>query len=388
MPSIASSSRARTRTPLISLPLTTFIQPIPSSSSSFPSPVSLPSKRGPSSLSVPSSPGSTKARKVSRTETDGSETVRKARVATSGSGKGKGKEQVDDDERAVEVGVTPRIKNVLEKDDLGVGKSPARRLFVNDRESPISGISGAISTPPKSHRGLAPSPPISDSPFIVSTPTSTTSDQDEIEIDVQAAPSPTLPASSLPFESGSASHCGFTIYQSNSTELRELDEFAASQILQLTASTGPSSSSSPSLSEIDLNNIENQENLQPLSLPSVNYPPSPNSKSRSNPHSNRTTPSKYSTGTSTADDEIISMYLSAPSTNSSISGTSASGSGTRRRERSKLINEVLLLRGENVREKEDKVDVDVDEEEEEELTPGKKIVKGGRERLRREVNMA
>ncbi|WVQ64597.1 uncharacterized protein L199_002764 [Kwoniella botswanensis] len=387
MPSIASSSRARTRTPLISLPLTTFIQPIPSSSSSFPSPISLPSKRGPSSLSVPSSPGSTKTRKVSRTEMDGSETVRKARVATSGSGKGKGKEQVDEDERAVEVGVTPRIKNVLEKDDLGVGKSPARRLFVDDRESPISGISGAITTPPKSHRGLAPSPPISDSPFIVSTPTST-SDQDEIEIDVQAAPSPSLPSSSLPLEPGSEPHCGFTIYQSTSTELRELDEFAASQILQLTSSAGQSLTPSPSVSEIDLNNIENQENLQPLSLPLVNYPPSPNSKSRSNPNSNRTTPSKYSSGTSTADDEIISMYLSAPSTNSSISGTSASGSGTRRRERSKLINEVLLLRGENVREKEDKMNVDVDAEEEEELTPGKKIIKGGRERLRREVNMA
>ncbi|WVW81451.1 hypothetical protein I302_103445 [Kwoniella bestiolae CBS 10118] len=381
MPSIASSSRTRShRLPLISLPLTTFVQP---SSSSFPSPVSLPAKRGPSSLSVPSSPGSSKARKVSRTEKDGSETVRKARVGSSS--KGKQREQPHPHEDVeVEVGVTPKIRNVLEKDDLGTGKSPARRLFVNG-ENPISGISGAIPTPPKSHRGLAPSPPISDSPFIVPT---SLPQSDEIEVDVQAAPSPTLPSSELVPSTGDEADCGFTIYPSSSLELKELDELAASTILQLSNASGGSTSrpSSPSpslsLSEIELNNIENQENLQPLPSTSVVYPPSPNSKSRSN----RSTPSKYSSA-GAADDEIISMYLSAPSSHSSLSGTS--GSGTRRRERSKLINEVLLLRGESNREKEDmdeKMDMDIDGEEEE-LTPGRKAGMGGRERLRREVNM-
>ncbi|WWC67146.1 uncharacterized protein I206_101053 [Kwoniella pini CBS 10737] len=370
MASIASSSRltrsSTTRTPLLPLPIMSSIQF--QSSSTLPSPVSLPTKRGFVS-SEPSSSGGSKARKVSRAEKDGSETIRKTR---SSSRKGKERQVKDDDnDEEVEIGVTPKIRNVLNTDDLGTGKSPARRLFVNgntQRESPISGISGAISTPPKYHRGLAPSPPFSDSP---SNPASTSHStyMTGIEIDVQSAPSPELlPTAVLETD------CGFEIYESTQEEMREMDEQSASIIMQ----RGPSisRSNSPALSEVEQNMMYNQENIQPL--PSISYPPSPISKSRSN----RSTPSKYST---TDDEEIISMYLNAPSYSPSTI-SSISGSGTRRRERSKLINEVLLLRGENIMgSKRDEV-MDVDEKEE--LTPGRTVIRGGRERLAREVNMA
>ncbi|WWC57771.1 uncharacterized protein I303_100306 [Kwoniella dejecticola CBS 10117] len=405
MTSIASSSRltrsSTSRSPLISLPLTTFFQHQTSTSTSsasasvsaFPSPVSLPTKRG-LTPSEPSSPGGSKTRKVSTTLVDGTETIRKTR---SSSRKGKERQSNPNElqEIHVEVGVTPKIRNVLNKDDLGTGKSPARRLFAgagptSQRESPISGISGAVSTPPKYHRGLAPSPPILDSP---SNPLSVseTNTQSSFEIDVQAAPSPELTPSAI-FETD----CGFEIYESTLKELREMDEHVASIILSSQESQGQSHgninvlsrSNSPALSEIEQNVIimDNQENIQPL--PMISYPPSP--KSKSQPRSNRSTPSKYSNNT-TDDEEIISMYLNAPS-HSPSTNSSISGSGTRRRERSKLINEVLLLRGESMIHK-DSMDIDMNggndkDGEEEELTPGRKIVRGGRERLAREVDMA
>nr|XP_018266331.1 uncharacterized protein I303_00306 [Kwoniella dejecticola CBS 10117]OBR88489.1 hypothetical protein I303_00306 [Kwoniella dejecticola CBS 10117] len=448
MTSIASSSRltrsSTSRSPLISLPLTTFFQHQTSTSTSsasasvsaFPSPVSLPTKRG-LTPSEPSSPGGSKTRKVSTTLVDGTETIRKTR---SSSRKGKERQSNPNElqEIHVEVGVTPKIRNVLNKDDLGTGKSPARRLFAgagptSQRESPIrlvkertfqlldqaeltrymypsrnSGISGAVSTPPKYHRGLAPSPPILDSPsnplsvsetntqssFEVPVSSSTltsTITSTSIEIDVQAAPSPELTPSAI-FETD----CGFEIYESTLKELREMDEHVASIILSSQESQGQSHgninvlsrSNSPALSEIEQNVIimDNQENIQPL--PMISYPPSP--KSKSQPRSNRSTPSKYSNNT-TDDEEIISMYLNAPS-HSPSTNSSISGSGTRRRERSKLINEVLLLRGESMIHK-DSMDIDMNggndkDGEEEELTPGRKIVRGGRERLAREVDMA
>ncbi|WWC85500.1 uncharacterized protein L201_000364 [Kwoniella dendrophila CBS 6074] len=399
---IASSSRqTRSRQPLISLPLTTFIQPAFFSSTipCLPSPKSLSShKRGPSTLLEPSSPGNSKTRKVSRTEQDGTETIRKTRVTRSTSrtiAKGKQRQQDEDTEMTsdgegqLEIGVTPRIKNILSRDDLGTGKSPARKLFVGmsnkETESPISGISGAIPTPPKYHRGLAPSPPISDfSAALTSTSASTSSSnspvqrQTTIDIDVQNTPHPEFALSS-----DYQIDCGFTIYQSTLDELRALDESVANNILGVESGSGDiisrSSSPSPSLSEIDIH-IDNRENIQPLTFTSLAYLPSPKSKSTSVSRSNKSTPTKYSD----VDDEIVSMYLSVPQYSPSTSGSS-----TRRRERSKLVNEVLLLRGEKM--VETKMDIDEQEQEGddevEELTPGRKVVQGGRERLAREVNM-
>ncbi|WRT63380.1 uncharacterized protein IL334_000285 [Kwoniella shivajii] len=386
MSPIASSSRRR-RIPLGELDISLFHPSTSTSIStsaittitpSLPSPISLPSKRGSSSLDIPSSPGGSKSRKVSRTKIDGSETIRKTRSAVDLKGKSKQKQQDDiDSEMEVEMGVTltPRVKHVLERDDLGTGKSPVRRLFVSSpkpsqsqsqsqNQSPISGISGAISTPPSKHLSL----PSLDSP----SSSSSTSSSSRMLFVGQSAPFD--PQSSSEPERDTSIYetdCGFSIY--NSTK----DELSVFRLLQSGNGEGISRSSSPNPSEYQ---IENQENIQPIS--SSSYPPSPRSK--------RTTPSRYSSTssiTSTSEDEIVSRYLSAPTYSPS---TSTSGSGTRRRERSKLINEVLLLRGEGPMSEMVDNKMDIDQSPEEELTPGKKILRSGkgRERLTREVDMA
>jgi hypothetical protein len=95
----------RPRKPLETLPLAPYtIHALP------PSPISIPSKR-----SITSSPGrqgeasSSKARKVSADE-GGVETIRRKRSE-----------------------LAPEAKAALSRDEFGTGKSPARRLFVNDK---------------------------------------------------------------------------------------------------------------------------------------------------------------------------------------------------------------------------------------------------------------
>jgi len=111
-PSIMASSSSynlRPRLPLCQLPLSRFVP----GHNAFPSPVSIPLKRNApssSSTSTLDSPG--KMRKVSYTDNEGEETIRRTRVKQ----------------------ITPQAKSILERDDLGVGRSPARRLFVTDVE--------------------------------------------------------------------------------------------------------------------------------------------------------------------------------------------------------------------------------------------------------------
>ncbi|WVQ94100.1 hypothetical protein IAU59_001178 [Kwoniella sp. CBS 9459] len=405
MSSHASSSRhhlrprSARREPLVSLALTAFLPDV----ASLPSPISLPSKRGPSTFDSPSSPGG-KARKVSRTEKDGSETIRKSKSAKELRNRYRDQSptapvSVGADDSAV---VTPRVKHVLERDDLGTGRSPARRLFAgitSKDEHRVSGISGAIATPTHSPSGrkLAPSPPILDSPSS-SRSSYASSSTSAIEIDVQAQPEYVMEQ-----EDGDVHDCGFIIYQddervhqSNSAAAGENSGLRTPRSRRRTP--GPdggnshmnvviSRAASPASSIMDM---EDQENIPPP--PYSSLPPYSPSKTRSQSHSAKSTPSKYSTTSSSTDDEIVSLYLSAPWTHTP---SSTSGSGTRRRERSKLVNELLLLRGETMA-MDQKMNVDQDNEEAEgegegeELTPGKKgvAVTDGRKRLALEVNMA
>lgn len=102
-----STINLRPRRPLDPLPLSQFTGlPLPPP----PSPISLPNKR-----SLISSPGrigesstSSKHRKVSG-EHEGQETIRRKKSD-----------------------ITPRAKRALAEDELGTGKSPARRLFVDE----------------------------------------------------------------------------------------------------------------------------------------------------------------------------------------------------------------------------------------------------------------
>lgn len=102
-----STITLRPRRPLESLPLSHYTAlPLP------PSPISLSSKR-----SLTSSPGrigessTSKLRKVSGgvSGMDGAETIRRKKSE-----------------------ITPRAKKALAEDEMGIGKSPARRLFVDD----------------------------------------------------------------------------------------------------------------------------------------------------------------------------------------------------------------------------------------------------------------
>ncbi|WVF66493.1 hypothetical protein IAT40_001233 [Kwoniella sp. CBS 6097] len=415
MSSHASSSRHHLRShikrePLVSLALTAFLPNV--SSLPLPSPISLPSKRGPSTFDSPSSPGGGggKARKVSRTEKDGTETIRKTRSAKELRSQYRNT-SVDVDMGAV---VTPRVKHVLERDDLGTGKSPARRLFsgmMGKEESRISGISGAIATPTHSPSGrkLAPSPPIFDSPSsssrssFASSSTSANASVSAIEIDVQAQPEYMMDQ-----EVGDVHDCGFIIHEDIAgVNPTGVDQNGHDHGLRTPRSrrrtpglegSNPSAKfviSAPASPASSILDLEDQENIPPppyTSLPP--YSPS-NSKSRAQSHSVKSTPSKYSTTSTSTDDEIVSLYLSAPWTHTP---SSTSGSGTRRRERSKLVNEVLLLRGETMS-MGDKMDVNMvhgeNDGEGEELTPGREFGSGagaaigeGRKRLAMEVDMA
>ena len=111
---LVMSLSAPDRVPLGPLPLSRFVPP----ANNIPSPISLPTKRNAPSAS--SSLDAVKTRKVSRADEGGLETLRKSRM----------KEVTP---KAKEV--TPKVKAVLERDDLGVGRSPARRLFVGSAEA-------------------------------------------------------------------------------------------------------------------------------------------------------------------------------------------------------------------------------------------------------------
>ncbi|WVQ85146.1 hypothetical protein IAT38_007311 [Cryptococcus sp. DSM 104549] len=321
------SSYSLRRRPLAPLPLSHFPASPSASSSTLPntypappSPLSLPLKRSPSTTSLGASP-----RKVSRgsKDVDVRRTEREIgaseRVRRSGSG-----------------GVTPRVKKVLERDDLGTGKSPARRLFGVTPERPISGISGAVVTPPTNPhttyppRGLlAPSPPIDEpqSYFPDVTASGETEHENGAEVDVH---DPGFVVHQDDAAAGSGAGSSST---SVSAPLTPRSRGTPAIALSAPSSPAPSSPLPPL-------ELENQENIPP---PSYTHPSSPKSKI-----SFHNSPSKYSTSD-------VDRYLSAPSTSASASSSTltlsggsglGSGSGTRRRERSKLVNEVLLLRGE------------------------------------------
>ena len=95
---------APSRVPLAALPLSRYIP----AANTLPSPISLPTKRNAATMSAETE--GKRVRKVSRTEEEGYETIKRSRVKE----------------------VTPKAKAVLERDDLGVGRSPARRLFGDD----------------------------------------------------------------------------------------------------------------------------------------------------------------------------------------------------------------------------------------------------------------
>ncbi|KAK8844576.1 hypothetical protein IAR55_006423 [Kwoniella newhampshirensis] len=358
----SSTYSLRPRKPLSVLPITLFLPHV----SSLPSPISLPAKRAPSTFDSPmKSPGG-KARKVSRTEKDGSETVRKARIPqrdatemdASGSGCRSPIRTASGSESPMRI--TPKVKRVLERDDLGTGRSPARRLFAEE-ERPISGIRGAIVTPPsnKTHRGLAPSPPISD----VQSPKSVTADPNSPFFVPEPISGPTHDPNVNIHDPGFVILPDIDLPPSAGLRTPRSRPAGSTSVRAGAGSLLISPPSSPSSSWTTVADLENQENIPPL------------------PYSTRSTPSKYtSTSTSTYADDEVDRFLSAPSTS-----TSTSGSGTRRRERSKLMNEVSILRGE-VELSRDKDEV----EEGEELTPGRKVEvsdKGkARERLTMEVD--
>ena len=103
------AAQTRQRHPLSSLPLYHYVP----AADIMPSPPSIPLKRSnpPSGAESTVSVSPQKQRRLNKTTSDhgrGDETVKKK-----------------DSSRVV----TPKVKDILDKDDLGTGKSPARRLF-------------------------------------------------------------------------------------------------------------------------------------------------------------------------------------------------------------------------------------------------------------------
>ncbi|KAE8540549.1 hypothetical protein D1P53_003499 [Cryptococcus gattii VGV] len=229
--------------------------------------------------------------------------------------------------------VTPRVKQVLDRDDLGVGKSPARRLFAtsiaesSSSHSSLGGISGAVLTLPFNAEIHA------------------TQSQTQTPTSIQNQ-------TSIQYEDGNGNKedihdPGFVIHPDAEGRPH-------------TGSRSRSRSASPfvssTLSELAL---DNQENIAPPLLPSTSSTCSTASIPRT-PHSRRSGGSP-STSSSRVDSYL---YLSpsssshshhSPHSHSHWSPYSPHNShshghtpGSRRREQSKLVNELLLLRGEDV----------------------------------------
>lgn len=332
MPS-TSGPTLRPRQPLAPLPLSHYTH----STNTFPSPISLPLKRNaPSTLgsSSTSTLDSPKCRKVSHTDAEGIETIKRTRVRT----------------------VTPKARALLEKDELGVGKSPARRLFTDGSTgqrwvfilkglraglTSSFGIVGAVPPSPTSipGRSLAPSPPISAESVLPPTSPILNTEILENEQDVHAV--------------------GFTIYTDDaplvvglltpvSKRLHTYNPPLAHDAIDHIPSS-PASSIRSYHSQYD----EDQENIPPALSYSASSTPSKRSSTTFSPSSKRSL---------------------------SVEEDWTSNSGSRHRrtiERSKLGLESVIGHQE--------------EEEEEELTPGRRIlrrvdVQSAKGKMSREVN--
>ncbi|ADV24510.1 hypothetical protein CNBI3430 [Cryptococcus gattii WM276] len=219
--------------------------------------------------------------------------------------------------------VTPGVKQVLDRDDLGVGKSPARRLFAtciaeSSSHSTLGGISGAVLTLPFNAEIRAT--------------------QGQIAIQNQT---------SIQYEDGNGDKedihdPGFVIHP---------DAEGRPHARSNSRSASPFVSST--LSELAL---DNQENIPPPLLPSTSSTCSTASIPRT-PHSRR---SGGCTSTTSSSHRVDSyLYLSPSSSSHShhshwspysphSSHSHGHTPGSRRREQSKLVNELLLVRGEDV----------------------------------------
>ncbi|WVQ76908.1 hypothetical protein IAR50_006586 [Cryptococcus sp. DSM 104548] len=259
--------------------------------------------------------------------------------------------------------VTPRmsLSKMMGMEEKGVdGKSPARRLF--GPETPTSGISGAILTPSR----LAPSPPIDEStssPFVVLPTSSSNLPNTGAENGQDGQHDPGFVVLPDPKGKGKARTSPVRLRRGRSRS----------------RSAAPEEGVEPSSIE-----MENQENIPPP--PPVPPLPSCLSDFKSKlPPSPISHPSLSRSTTTTSPSSSPSSSLLPPPM--SHSASSWSGTPGRRRERSKLVNELLILRGEAemptfCEEKR------LLEEEGEELTPGKRVLRStrGREKLAKEVD--
>lgn len=242
--------------------------------------------------------------------------------------------------------VTPRVKQVLDRDDLGVGKSPARRLFaapIAESSSHPSlyvvsscvllihmadqgvwqnsgGISGAILTPSSNDiRATQNQTPI----------------QNQYQHD----------------EDGSGN--GENIHDPGFVIHLDPEGLVVGRPHTRSRSRSTSPFPSSTLSELD---VDNQENIPPPTLL-----PSTSTCSASIPG----TPHSTSGGSTSTSSRVDSYLCISPSTVSPSShhshhhwspysrsggthGSHGHTPGSRKREQSKLVNELLLLRGEDV----------------------------------------
>ncbi|WVO13571.1 hypothetical protein L204_101192 [Cryptococcus depauperatus] len=348
--------RLHTRDPLQPLPLLSYtystpLSPHSSSSKDIPSShgtglVTL--KRSSSAASLNPTP-----RKVSRgNDAEDKHVVGKSRAASN----------LDNQEKPKLHGsssIPSKIKSVLERDDLGTGKSPARKLFMKETEQPISGISGAVITP-QSKRPIQVSLCSSELNPFASSSSSYNTHLEDCELH---APNTAMSINQQCADEVVDHSPGFVIYpdKAASSQNRRNNEGRTSSHQQMPDEDESTSlPSSPSVIAMDL---ENQENIPP---PSYTYAAS-----------QRSTPSKSSTTS------LVDSYLSASTSTCSGSGSGLTP-GSRRREGSKLVNEILLLRGEVGAEKGKR-------HEEHELTPGRRTTRSvakNKARLAQEVNLA
>lgn len=271
----------RPRDILGALPLSLFY-PDPNT---LPSPISLPARAGPSFTSASSStststlastPTSSEKRKRTHHESDVPDTVKRLRSRCT---------------------VTPKERAFMERDELGTGRSPARRLFVNDLDGASCvhtlhtpnnanarrGISGAVSSGPSSPlcqpspkasssrpqrtSSLAPSPPISTS----NTPRSTPRRRDVSLPDGEASVG--TPTSKRPESAGetiddNVHDIGFSIYndaESSTTRHRSLS--ASARLCAETASPAGSLSGDPA-ADVE----EDKENVRPTAVAALSVP--------------------------------------------------------------------------------------------------------------------
>ncbi|ODO03259.1 hypothetical protein I350_06107 [Cryptococcus amylolentus CBS 6273] len=272
--------------------------------------------------------------------------------------------------------VTPRmsLSKMMGMGEKGMdgARSPARRLF--GPETPTSGISGAIITPPR----LAPSPPMDEttsSPFVV-LPTSSSNAQN-------------LPNTGAENGQDGQHDPGFVILPDPKGNGKGKGKAKAGRTATTPTRLRRGRSRSRSVAAEDATDLpplasENQENIPPPP-PVPSLPPHlPEYKSKLPPSPiSHPSLSRSTTTTTTSPSSSPSSSLLPPPM-----AHSASWSGTpgRRRERSKLVNELLMVRGET--EMPSVLEEQAGLEEGDELTPGKRVLRStrGKQKLAEEVD--